>query len=147
MRPGRQHAVVAETRTGVAHRRFLAHPEAQRRFVGSDVFARIGGAATIDALVDGLYDRIETDSTLRPMFPRDSSSGRVAQKRFFTEWLGGEADYSTSGHYPLKHRHDLLPISDAVAERWLAHFRHALDSAVSDADANRAIYEDVRVLA
>lgn len=36
------------------HRRFLAHPEAHRRFVGSNVFVRVGGAAAIDALIDGL---------------------------------------------------------------------------------------------
>jgi hypothetical protein len=36
------------------HRRFLAHPEAHRPFTGGDLFARIGGRAAIDKLVDGL---------------------------------------------------------------------------------------------
>jgi hypothetical protein len=34
------------------HRRFLAHPEAHRPFAGGDLFARIGGRAAIDTLVD-----------------------------------------------------------------------------------------------
>jgi hemoglobin len=129
------------------HRRFLAHPETHRRFVGGDIFARIGGAAAIDALINGLYDRIETDAALRPLFGRNTTNERVAQKRFFTEWLGGERGYSDRAHLPLKHRHDLLPITHALAEKWLAHFRNSLDSAVSDADARRAIYDHVHLLA
>jgi truncated hemoglobin YjbI len=50
------------------HRRFLAHPEAHRPFVGSDLLARIGGPATVGMLVDGLYDRIESDAALRCLF-------------------------------------------------------------------------------
>jgi truncated hemoglobin YjbI len=129
------------------HRRFLAHPEAHRRFVGGDIFARIGGAAAIDALIDGLYDRIETDPALRPLFGRDLTNEREGQKRFFTEWLGGERGYSERAHLSLKHRHDLLPITRVLAERWLSHFCSSLDSTVSDADVHRAIYDDVRLLA
>jgi hypothetical protein len=40
-----------------------------------------------------------------------------------------------------------LPISPTLAGKWLAHFRSSLDSAVSDADARRAIYDDVRLMA
>ncbi len=129
------------------HRRFLAHPEAHRRFVGGDIFTRIGGAAAIDALIEGLYDRIETDPALRPLFGRDLTNEREGQKRFFTEWLGGERGYSDRAHLSLKYRHDLLPITRALAGRWLAHFRSSLDSTVFDADAHRAIYDDVRLLA
>jgi truncated hemoglobin YjbI len=132
---------------GTEHRQFLTYPEAHRRFAGGDAFLRIGGAAAIDALINGLYDRIETDVALRPMFGRDTTNERAAQKRFFTEWLGGERGYSDRAHLPLKHRHDLLPITHALAEKWLAHFRSSLDFAVSDADARRAIYDDVHLLA
>src|SRR5882757_5189985 len=96
---------------GVEHRRFLAHPEAHRRFVDSDVFLRVGGAAAIDALIDGLYDRIEADAALRPLFGRDLKNGREGQKRFFTEWLGGDRGYSESAFHSLKQRHNLLPIT------------------------------------
>ncbi|HEX3417503.1 MAG TPA: hypothetical protein VHT21_14030 [Stellaceae bacterium] len=132
---------------GVEHRRFLAHSEAHRRFADSDVFLRIGGAAAIGALINGLYDWIETDAALRPLFGRDTTNQRAAQKRFFTEWLGGERGYSDRAHLPLKHRHDLLPITQALAEKWLAHFRSSLDSAVFDATARRTIYNDVHLLA
>jgi truncated hemoglobin YjbI/ankyrin repeat protein len=128
------------------HRRLLAHPEAHRPFVGGDLLARIGGPAAVGALVDALYDRIENDTALRPLFGRDMTGGRWAQKRFFAEWLGGVGSYSSATHLPLKHRHDLLPITRARAEKWLAHFREALNIAVADVDARRAIYEKVRAL-
>jgi truncated hemoglobin YjbI/ankyrin repeat protein len=129
------------------HRRFLAHPEAHRPFVGGDLLRRIGGRTAVAALVDGLYDGIATDAMLRPLFSRDLANEREAQKRFFAEWLGGDSSYSSRAHLPLKHRHDLLPISRALAERWLAQFRAALDSAVSDIEARRAIQGEVCVLA
>src|SRR5207253_6436533 len=122
-------------------------PDAHRPFAGGDLFARVGGRAAVEALIEGLYDRIETDATLRPLFGRDLVNERETQKRFFTEWLGGNAAYSDRAHAPLKHRHDLLPITRALAGKWLAHFRGALEAAVQDASARRAVYEKTCVLA
>ena len=129
------------------HRRFLAQPKAYRPFASSDVFTRIGGRTTIDALIDGLYDRIEADATLRPLFGRDMRSERAGLKRFFTEWLGGDTGYSARAYLPLKHRHDLLPITPHVAEAWLAHFRASLESSVTDAELRKTMYANVRSLA
>jgi hemoglobin len=129
------------------HRRFLNRPDAHRPFAGGDLFARVGGRAAVEALIEGLYDRIETDAALRPLFGRDLVNEREAQKRFFTEWLGGDAVYSDRAHTPLKHRHDLLPITRALAGEWLAHFRGALEAAVQDESARRGVYERTCVLA
>jgi len=60
---------------------------------------------------------------------------------------GGERNYSDRAYLSLKHRHDLLPITCALAEKWLSHFSDSLDSAVSDANARHAIYDHVRLLA
>ena len=129
------------------HRRLLAHPEAHRAFIGSDVLRRIGGTAAIEALIDGLYERIASDAALRPLFSRDLANERAAQKRFFAEWLDGESCYSDRANMPLKHRHDLLPITRAQAERWLTHFRDALTSAVPAPEQRRAIHDKVSILA
>ena len=59
------------------HRGFLANPEAHRPLACGDLFARIGGAASVKALVDGLSDRIEHDATLRPLFDRDLTGERA----------------------------------------------------------------------
>jgi truncated hemoglobin YjbI len=129
------------------HRRFLAHPEAYHAFVGGDVLRRIGGVPAIEALVDGLYDRIETDAVVRPLFGRDLANERAAQKRFFAEWLGGASRYSERATTPLKHRHDLLPITRSLAERWLTHFREALAAAAPACAERRAIQDKVSMLA
>jgi len=129
------------------HRRLLGHPEAHRPFAGSDLLARIGGPAVVGVLVGTLYDHIENDAALQPLFNRDLTGEREAQKRFFTEWLGGVGSYSSTTHLPLKHRHDLVPITRVLAEKWLGHFRHALNIAVADAEARRVICEKVQALA
>src|SRR6185503_16054361 len=129
------------------HRRLLVYPEAHRPFAGGDLLLRIGGGAAVEALVGGLYDGIETDTVLRPLFSRDLAGEREGQKRFFTEWFGGGGDYSACAHLPLKHRHDLLPITPALAQRWLVHFRRALAAAVPDLETRRAIDDKVSILA
>src|SRR5579863_3637874 len=129
------------------HRRLLGHPQAHHPFTGSDLLQRIGGPAAVGRLVEGLFDRIDADSELRPLFGSNLANERTAQRRFFTEWLGGDAGYSDRAYMPLKHRHDLMPITRALAERWLAHFRDALERAVSDAEARRAVADQVSALA
>jgi truncated hemoglobin YjbI len=128
------------------HRRLLGHPEAHRPFAGSDLLARIGGPAVVGLLVDELYNRIENDAALRPLFGWDMTGGRRAQKRFFTEWLGGVGGYSSTAHLPLKHRHDLLPITHGLAGKWLAHFGNALNITVANVDVRCLICEKVQAL-
>jgi truncated hemoglobin YjbI len=129
------------------HRRFLANAEVHRPLVGGDLLRRIGGRTAVEALIDRLYERIAADAVLRPIFNRDLTNERKAQMLFFVEWLGGDSGYSDRAYLPLKHRHDLLPITRARAEQWLAHFVDALDSVVSDVEARRAIHDKVSILA
>jgi truncated hemoglobin YjbI/ankyrin repeat protein len=129
------------------HRRLLTHPEAHHPFAGSDLLQRIGGNAALERIIGRLYDRIGADAVLPPFFDRDLTNEREAQTRFFAEWLGGDNHYSDCAYLPLKHRHDLLPITRAVAEQWLAHFGDALGSVVSDVEARRAIHDKVSMLA
>src|SRR2546428_7102437 len=91
------------------HRRFLARPDAHHPFAGGDVLARVGGRAAVEALIDGLYNRIETDAALRPLFARDLVNEREAQKRFFTEWLRGGAPATDPPPRPPPHPPALLP--------------------------------------
>jgi len=129
------------------HRRMLADPDGHRPFADREMFARVGGPAAVAALIDGLYERIEADAELRPLFGRDLANERAAQVRFFTEWLGGDAAYTDRAHLPLAHRHDLLPITPRLAGRWLAHFKAALAVAVADGEARRAVHDATQRLA
>jgi truncated hemoglobin YjbI len=129
------------------HRSLLYHAPGFRPFRGTDLFERIGGQPTIDRLVDHLYEGFENDERLRPLFPRGLADGRSMQKLFFAEWLGGPRRYSEQSQTGLQHRHDGLPITSALASRWLGHFRRALEATVAAGSDRRAIFAQVRALA
>jgi truncated hemoglobin YjbI/ankyrin repeat protein len=132
-------------RASLAHRVLLDHRPGFRPFRGGDLFGRIGGQPTVDELVNRLYDGIADDPGLRPLFPRDLTEGRSMSKLFFAEWLGGPGRYSEEAHAALRHRHDDVPITRALAGRWLGHFRRALEATVA-AEAD-TIFEPARALA
>ena len=138
---------IAAPRVGLEHRSLLDHRPGFRPFGGTDLFERIGGRPTVDRLVDLLYAGIGDDEQLRRLFPRDLSDGRSMQKLFFAEWLGGPRRYSEQSHAGLRHRHDGIPITPALARRWLGHFRQALEAAVAAEDDRSAIFAQVRSLA
>jgi truncated hemoglobin YjbI/ankyrin repeat protein len=129
----------------VSHRCFLDAP-GLRPLQDGTVFDRIGGQATVDRLVDCLYDRFEADDVIRPFFGTSLANGRSKQKRFFAEWLGGPPRYSDSAWGALYQHHEDLPITGAIAERWLDHFRAALSDAVPGSDA-ATILERARAVA
>src|SRR5215472_2115011 len=131
----------------LAHRYLLGQPLDYRPFAGSDLFARVGGQATVDRLVDLLYDGFEADPALRPLFGRDLTSGRANQKVFFAQWLGGGQRYAERSYSGLVHRHESVPITRAVAGRWLHHFQQALTRTVAGETDRTAILEQVRALA
>jgi truncated hemoglobin YjbI len=124
----------------LAHRQFLTDGS----YVGGNL---LHAHASIDALVDGLYDRIETDRELRRLFGRHLDHERTGLKRFFGEWLGSGSGYSETAYFPMKHRHDLFPITPALAERWLGYFLASLEVAVADAQLRGAISAKVSRLA
>jgi truncated hemoglobin YjbI/ankyrin repeat protein len=130
----------------LAHRALFDHAPSFRPFRDTDLFARLGGQSTVDRVVDALYDGFASDEVLRPMFGKDLDGERARQKFFFAEWLGGPRRYSDIGHAGLKHRHDGLPITRALAGRWLGHFRRALDAAVA-AEHRQAIFTQAERLA
>ncbi|GAA2760708.1 ankyrin repeat domain-containing protein [Actinopolymorpha rutila] len=125
----------------------LRHSPGFRPFRGAGLFDRIGGQPTVDRLVDALYDGFENDELLRPLFPRDLADGRAMQKLFFAEWLGGPHRYSEQAYGSLLHRHESVPVTRAVAGRWLWHFRQALSATVAAEDDRWTILDQAHSLA
>ena len=134
--PGRA-AVPSASETGTAGRAVLEHRSPWshaldfRPFRGTDLFERIGGQPTIDRLVDLLYEGIANDGQLRPLFPRDLADSRSMQKLFFAQWLDGPRRYSAQAYKGLGPAHAGLPITPALAGRWLGHFRRAMEATVA----------------
>lgn len=146
-RADRRGKAAATPPASLAHRVLLEHSAGFRPFRGDGMFERIGGQPTVDRLVDALYDGFEHDDVLRPLFPRDLADGRTMQKVFFAEWLGGPHRYSERAYGSLHHRHESVPVTRAVAGRWLRHFRQALNDTIVSEDDRRRIFDQARSLA
>lgn len=99
----------------------------------STLFERIGGRTVIARVIDGLYDRIEKDAELRPMFTRTLAPERMKQKAFLEEWMGGEPGYTHHHAYGgIRNRHGHIHITRESAERWLAHMTASLRDQIVD---------------
>jgi hemoglobin len=104
-------------------------------------FERIGGALTIDRLVERFYERMDTlpeARAIRAMHAHDLTEVKRVLKRYFTEWMGGPALYSAErGHPRLRQRHMGFPIGNAARDAWMLCMDGALAETVAD-DAARA---------
>jgi len=109
--------------------------------VATSMFARIGGSATIDRLVDRFYERMDTlpeAQVIRAMHAADLGLIRDVLKRYLTEWTGGPKLYSVEkGHPRLRQRHIGFAIGDAERDAWMLCMRGALEEAVVDAAARQ----------
>jgi hemoglobin len=105
----------------------------------STLYARVGGRAFFEGLVDRFYEEVSGDPTLRPMYPDDLAPSREHLTSFLIQYWGGPADYSRErGHPRLRIRHAPFPITAEAADAWLAHMRSALAGAdgLDGADAD-----------
>lgn len=115
------------------------------------LFERIGGAPTIDRLVEVFYARMDSlpeARTIRALHSADLGPVKEVLKRYLGEWLGGQPLYSAErGHPRLRQRHLGFPIGAAERDAWLLCMRGALDETISDGDEREAIYERLADLA
>jgi truncated hemoglobin YjbI len=135
------------TVTGLGHRSLFNHALGSRPFRDTGLFERIGGQPAVGRLADLLYEGIGGDDQLRPLFPRDLAGSRSMQKLFFAEWLGGPRRYSAQAYKGLGPSHDGLPITPALAGRWLEHFRRSMEATVAAENDRTTIFAEVRALA
>jgi len=113
-----------------------------------DLLERIGGRGVVESIVDGLYDRIESDPLLRPMFVSDLVGERNKQKGFFCEWFGGEPDWTRHHAYNgLQHRHSHIHITREAAGHWLSHLTAAVKTCVGDKLHRNEIFRVARPIA
>ena len=88
---------------------------------------RIGGRERLGKVVDELYRRIGEDPLIQPMFGGAFREDRTHQKKFFEEWLGGEANYSRDVEgLGTRLYHSRFGIDRRSAGRWLHHMTKSL---------------------
>ena len=111
--------------------------------VAVTMFERIGGALTVDRLVESFYRRMDAlpeAEGIRAMHPDDLGSTKQVLKRYLTEWTGGPKLYSVEkGHPRLRQRHMGFPIGSAERDAWLLCMRGALHETVVDEMARQEV--------
>lgn len=114
-------------------------------------FARLGGAAAVDRLVEAFYARMDSlpeARAIRAMHAHDLSDIRDVLKRYLGEWLGGPPLYSAErGHPRLRMRHFGFKIGEAERDAWLLCMRGALEETVMDAGLREQLYQAIARLA
>ena len=114
-------------------------------------FETIGGAATIDRLVESFYARMDDlpeARELRAMHATHLGPTKQILKLYLAEWLGGPRDYSASrGHPMLRARHIRFPIGNAARDAWLLCMAHALEETVEPEEERRGIFKAMMNLA
>jgi hemoglobin len=105
--------------------------------VSHSITDRAGGPDAFVRLVDAFYDRVEQDTTLRPMYPADLEPGKQHLALFLAQYFGATDLYSSQrGHPRLRMRHAPFPIDLDAASRWATH--------MLDAVADQGFPEEVR---
>ncbi|MEM7539249.1 MAG: ankyrin repeat domain-containing protein [Chloroflexota bacterium] len=106
------------------------------------------GHETVSRITNGLYDGIEGDALLRPLFLKNLAKERENQKDFWVEWLGGEPNYTHHHSYDsLRLRHANVYITRESAEQWLLHLETSLMDAIADAGLVQEILAVARPMA
>jgi len=102
------------------------------------IYERIGGAATIESLVDSFYEKVLADPELAFYFKNvPMEKQRNIQKEFFSAATGGPAIY---GGRPLSAVHRHLGISRREFARFTEHLLATLgEVGVGDEDAYEII--------
>ena len=93
-------------------------------------YDEIGGFETFRRIVAKFYEGVAGDEVLRPMYPEEDLG--PAEERFLmflVQYWGGPTTYSQQrGHPRLRMRHAPFTVDLDARDRWLGHFRAALDS-------------------
>ena len=108
------------------------------------MFERIGGALTIDRLVEGFYRRMDVlpdAKGIRAMHAANLEPTKNVLKRYLCEWMGGPKLYSAEkGHPRLRQRHMGFKIGELERDAWLLCMKGVLEEFVAEVEARQEIY-------
>lgn len=92
------------------------------------LFDQVGGEAFFVQLVDAFYAVVETDETLRPMYPNDLTDARRHLTLFLMQYWGGPRTYQDErGHPRLRMRHAPFRVTKTARDAWLRAMGSALE--------------------
>jgi hemoglobin len=115
------------------------------------IFERIGGAETINRMVDSFYRQMSLlpqAQTLRVMHGDALIGMKSLLKKYLSEWTGGPVLYSPEkGHPPMRQRHKAFPIDNYVSDVWMECMDLALEEHVADAEVRAQLHDNLKKLA
>ena len=95
----------------------------------AEIYAQIGEDQPFFDLVDAFYQRVESDSILRPLYSDDLTNAKKHMTWFLIQRFGGPTRYQTErGHPRLRMRHVPFQIGPAESAAWLGHMFSAIDA-------------------
>jgi hemoglobin len=105
------------------------------------LYARVGGFAFFERLVDRFYEGVAGDPVLLALYP-DAPDLRGARHRltlFLVQYWGGPTTYSDErGHPRLRMRHGRFRVGTDERDRWLRHMLAAVESTTAELPADVA---------
>lgn len=122
------------------------NPEPAPGTAARTLYARVGGFAFFEHLVDVFYDGVAGDAVLLALYPEapDLGGARHRLTLFLAQYWGGPPCYNAERGQPqLRLRHLRFPIGTTERDHWLAHMTAAVDVAVGELDEK--IADGVRV--
>jgi len=92
------------------------------------LYEQIGGAETIERLVNAFYPKVYAHPALRPLFPDGVDEIRAKQLLFLTQFTGGPSLYTDKyGFGNMRSMHEQFPITPERAQAWLSCMNEAMD--------------------
>ena len=93
----------------------------------SSLYDLIGGAATVERIVNAFYPLVQQDKLLAPLFPQNIDPVMEKQIQFLTQFFGGPPLFSDEhGHPMMRARHLPFAITREHADAWLGCMSGAL---------------------
>ena len=106
-------------------------------------YDRIGGEATIRALVERFYELMDTLPEAQPIRQMHAKSLRVSKEKLFmflSGWLGGPQLYMEKyGHPRLRQRHVSFPVDSAARDQWM----HCMVQAMEDVGIEEGLRKEL----
>jgi hemoglobin len=93
----------------------------------TQIYACIGSDQPFYNLVEAFYRGVESDLTLRPLYPDDLTEGKKHLAWFLIQRFGGPTYFGQQrGHPRLRMRHVPFRIGQAESDAWLHHMAAAV---------------------
>ena len=89
--------------------------------MASTLYEQVGGQGFFDRLVDGFYEAVERDESLRALYPPDLTESKRHLTLFLVQYWGGPTTYMQErGHPRLRMRHAPFRITKEARDAWIA---------------------------